>query len=59
MLGIELITTTHGKVYNRITDHETYVDNLNPNHIVCLRYWGLFVGRVAERVLPGVSRASL
>ena len=30
LLGIELITTTYGKVYNGITDDESHVDNLNP-----------------------------
>ena len=30
VLGIELITTTYGKVYNGTTDDETHVNNLNP-----------------------------
>ena len=34
MLGIELITTTYGTVYNGITDDETHVDNLNPMFVL-------------------------
>ena len=58
MLGIELITTTHGKVYNGITDEET-CRQLESEPIVCSRYWGLLVGRVAASVLPGASLCTL
>ena len=50
MLGMELITTTKGNVYNGITDDET-CRQPESDPIVCLRYWGLLVGRVAARVL--------
>ena len=52
--------TTCGKVYNGIIDDDTHDDILNLSiclpPVVC---WGLVVGRVAARVLLGVSRASL
>ena len=54
MLGIELITITCGKVYNGNKDEET-CRQPEPENIVCLRYWGLLIGRVAARVLPGAS----
>ena len=38
MLGIELITTTCGEVYNGITDDETCREP-ESEPIVCLRYW--------------------
>ena len=59
MLGVELITTMYGKVYNGITDDEDSCRQPELEPIGCLRYLGLLVGRVAARVLPGVSRASL
>ena len=52
VLGIELITTTYGKVYNGTTDDDT-CGQPESDPIVFLRYWGLLVGRVAARVLPG------
>ena len=59
MLGIALMWTTYGKVYNEITDDDTHDDILNLSIVYLLWCWGLVVGRVAARVLPGVSRASL
>ena len=59
VLGIALMWTTHGKVYNGITDDDTHDDILNLSIVYLLWCWGLFVGRVAARVLPCVSRASL
>ena len=59
VLGIALMWTTHGKVYNGITDDDTHDDILNLSIVYLLWNWGLVVGRVAARVLPGVSRASL
>ena len=58
MLGTALTWTTHGKVYNGITDDDTHDDILNLSIVYLLWCWGLVVGRVAARVLPGVSRAS-
>ena len=58
MLGIELITTTNGKVYNGTTDDDT-CGQPESDPIVCLRYWGLLVGRVAARVLLGASLCML
>ena len=54
MQGIELTTTTCGHVYNGITDDETCRQH-ESDPTVCLRCWGLLVGRVAARVLPGAS----
>ena len=55
VLGIALMWTTYGKVYNGITDDDTHDDILNLS-IVCLLWcWGLVVCRVAGRVLPGAS----
>ena len=51
--------TTYGQVYNGITDDDTHDDILNLSVVHLLWCWGLVVGRVAARVLPGVSRASL
>ena len=52
--------TTYGKVYNGITDDDTHDDDvLNLSIVYLLWCWGLVVGRVAARVLPGASRASL
>ena len=51
--------TTYGKVYNGITDDDTRDDILNLSIVYLLWCWGLLVGRVAARVLPGDSRASL
>ena len=59
MLGIALMWTNHGKVCNGITDDDTHDDILNLSTVCLLWCWGLVVGRVAARVLPGVSRASL
>ena len=59
MLGIALMWTTYGKVYNGITDDDTRDDILNLSIVDLLWCWGLVVGRVAARVLPGVSRAFL
>ena len=58
VLGIELITITYGKEYNGITDDET-CRQPESDPIVCLRYWGLLVGRVAARVLSGASFCTL
>ena len=58
MLGTALMWTTYGKVYNGITDDDTHDDILNLS-IVYLWCGGLVVCRVAARVLPAVSRASL
>ena len=58
MLGIELITTTYGKVYNGITDDET-CRQPDSDPIVNLRYQGLLVGHVAARVLSGASLCTL
>ena len=55
VLGIALMRTTYGKVYNGITDD----DILNLSIVYLLWCWGLVVGHVAARVLPGVSRALL
>ena len=69
MLRIEPITTTHGTVYNGITDDETHVDDLNPLFVLthvnkpevtgdC--WWDIVVSpHACFRLLPGVSRASL
>ena len=51
--------TTYGKVYNGITDDDTHDDFLNLSIVYLLWCWGPVVGRVAARVLPGVSHASL
>ena len=59
MLGIALMWTTYGKVYNGITDDDTRDNILNLSIVFLLWCWGLVVCRVAARVLPGVSRASL
>ena len=59
VLGIELMWTTYGKVYNEITDDDTHDDILDLSFVYLLWCWGLVVCRVAARVLPGVSRASL
>ena len=58
VLGIELITTNYGKVYNGIADDET-CRQPKSDPIVCLRYWGLLVGGVAARVLSGASLCTL
>ena len=48
LLGITLMLTTCGKVYNGITDDDTHDDILNLS-IVCLLWcWGLVVGRVTR-----------
>ena len=59
VLGIALMWTTYGKVYNEITDDDTHDDILDLSFVYLLWCWGLVVCRVAARVLPGVSRASL
>ena len=59
MLGIALMWTTCGKVFNGITDDDTHDDILNLFVVYLLWCWGLVVCRVAARMLPGVSRASL
>ena len=59
VLGIALMWTTYGKVYNGITDDDTHDNILNLSIVYLLWCWGLVVCRVAARVLPGVSRASL
>ena len=59
VLGIALMWTTYGKVHNGIADHDTHGDILNLSIVYLQWCWGLVVGRVAARVLPGVSRASL
>ena len=59
MLGTALTWTTHGKVYNGITDDDTHDDILNLSIVYLLWCWGLVVGRVAARVLPGVSLCTL
>ena len=59
MLGIALMWTTCGKVYNGTTGDDTHDDFLNLSIVHLLWCWGLVVGRVAARVLPDVSRASL
>ena len=59
MLGIALMWTTYGKVYNGITDDDTHDKILNLSIVYLLWCLGLVVCRVAARVLPGVSRASL
>ena len=41
------------------TDDNTHDDILNLSIVYLLWCWGLVVCRVAARVLPGVSRASL
>ena len=51
--------TIYGKVYNGITDDDTHDDIVNLSIVYFLWCLGLVVGRVAARVLPGVSRASL
>ena len=67
VLGIELITTTQGKIYNKITDDETHVDKMNLNPLFGLPlanrpemtgdcWWDVVV---AARVLLGASRAFL
>ena len=59
MLGIALMWTTCGKMYNEITDDDTHDDILNLSIVYLLWCWGLVAGLVAARLLPGVSRASL
>ena len=51
--------TAYGKVYNGITDDDSHDDVLNLSIVYLLWCWGPVVGRVAARVLPGVSHASL
>ena len=58
-LGIALMWTAYGKVYNGTADDGTHDDILNLSIVYFLWCWGLVVGRVAARVLRGVSRASL
>ena len=50
-LGIALMRTTCGKVYNGITDDDTHDDTLNLSIVHLLWCWGLVVCRVAARVL--------
>ena len=53
MLGIALMWTTNGKVYNGITDDDTHDDISSLSNVFSLRCWELVVDRVAARVRPG------